>query len=69
MRSLYQNDLAKRVLWLITLFLESIMATKKTVTTVNKSAVDGRFVSAKTAKSNPSTTFKQTVVKQTKPKK
>ena len=50
-------------------FLESIMATKKTVTTVNKSAVDGKFVSAKTAKSNPSTTFKQTVVKQTKPKK
>ncbi|MEY4482132.1 MAG: hypothetical protein RIQ84_1294 [Pseudomonadota bacterium] len=41
------------------------MATKKTVTTVNKSAVDGRFVSAKTAKANPKTTYTQTVVKQT----
>ncbi len=68
MRSLYQNDLAKGLV-VSNPFLESIMATKKTVTTVNKSAVDGRFVSAKTAKNNPSTTFKQTVVKQTKPKK
>lgn len=31
--------------------------------TVNKSAVTGRFVSKKTVKSNPKTTYKQTVPK------
>lgn len=29
--------------------------------TVNKSAVTGRFVSSRTVKSNPNTTYKQTV--------
>jgi hypothetical protein len=41
------------------------MTTKKPVkTTVNKSAITGKFVSNKIAKANPNTTYKQTVVKQ-----
>ena len=35
--------------------------------TINKSAISGRFVSNKTVKSNPKTTYKQTV--KTKKKK
>lgn len=45
------------------------MATKKVTTTINKSAVTGQIVSQKTVQKNPSTTYKQTVVKQSKPKK
>lgn len=45
------------------------MATKKVAATVNKNAVTGQFVSQKTVQKNPSTTYKQTVVKQVKPKK
>jgi hypothetical protein len=45
------------------------MATKKVTTTVNKSAVTGQFVSQKAVQKNPSTTYKQNVVKQPKPKK
>lgn len=39
------------------------MADKKTQTTVNKSAVTGKFVSNKTVQSNPKTTYRQTVTK------
>ena len=39
------------------------MASKKTTTKVNKSAVTGKFVSKKTVKANPKTTYKQTVKK------
>ena len=42
------------------------MATKKITTTVNKSAVDGRFVSTGELKKHPKTTFKQTVEKAAK---
>lgn len=45
------------------------MATKKETTTVNKSAVTGKFVSEKTVQKNPAKTYKQTVVKQIKSKK
>jgi len=45
------------------------MATKKVTTTINKSAVTGQIVSQKTVQKNPNTTYKQTVVKQSKPKK
>lgn len=45
------------------------MATKKVATTVNKSAVTGQFVSQKTVQKNPNNTYKQTVIKQAKPKK
>lgn len=47
------------------------MAAKKTTTTVNKSAIDGRFVSDEEMKKHPKTTFKQTVPKPAKkaPKK
>lgn len=45
------------------------MPTKKVTTTVNKSAVTGKFVSQKTAQNNPNTTYKQTVVKQPNPRK
>ena len=45
------------------------MATSKTVTTVKKSAVDGKFVSEKYAQKHLKTTFQQTVVKSSKPKK
>ena len=45
------------------------MATKKVATTVNKSAVTGQFVSQKTVQKNPNITYKQTVLKQAKPKK
>lgn len=45
------------------------MATKKVATTVNKSAITGQFVSQKTVQKNPGTTYKQTVVKQPKPKR
>lgn len=50
-------------------FMERMMPTKKVTTTVNKSAVNGRFVSQKTVQKNLNTTYKQTVVKQPKPKK
>lgn len=45
------------------------MATKKVATTVNKSAITGQFVSQKTVQKNPGATYKQTVVKQPKPKR
>lgn len=45
------------------------MATKKVATTVNKSAVTGQFVSQMTVQRNPGSTYKQTVIKQAKPKK
>ena len=45
------------------------MAIKKVATTVNKSAITGQFVSQKTVQKSPGTTYKQTVVKQPKPKK
>jgi hypothetical protein len=45
------------------------MATKKVATIVNKSAITGQFVSQKTVQKNPGTTYKQTVVKQSKPKR
>lgn len=45
------------------------MPTKRVTSTVNKSAITGRFVSNKQVKSNPHTTFKQTVKKKVKTKK
>lgn len=45
------------------------MAAKKVTTTINKSAVTGQIVSQKAAQKNPNTTYKQTVVKQSKPNK
>lgn len=39
------------------------MPSKKTSTTVNKSAKDGRFVTNAKIKSSPTTTYKQTVEK------
>jgi len=42
------------------------MTKKKTTKQVNKSAIDGRFVSNEEIKKHPNTTFRETVKKATK---